>query len=55
MNVLIMTDLEGISGIDKIEMVLEIGSPGHKFALERLMLDVNAAVAGAFEGGAANV
>lgn len=55
MNILIMTDLEGISGIDKIEMVSETGTPEHQFALERLMLDVNAAVAGAFEGGACKV
>ena len=52
MNVLIVTDLEGISGVDKIEMVSEVGTPGHQFARERLMLDVNAAVEGAFEGGA---
>ena len=51
MNILIMTDLEGISGIDKMEMVSEVGTPGHKFGLERLMLDVNAAVEGAYEGG----
>jgi D-amino peptidase len=36
-------------------MVSEEGTPGHKFALERLMLDVNAAVEGAFEGGASDV
>ncbi len=52
MNILIMTDLEGISGIDKMEMVSEVGTPGHKIGLERLMLDVNAAVEGAYEGGA---
>jgi D-amino peptidase len=55
MNILIMTDLEGISGIDKIEMVSEEGTPGHQFAHERLMLDLNAAIEGAFEGGASNV
>lgn len=52
MKVLIMTDLEGISGVNTMEMVSEEGTPGHKFALERLMFDVNAAVDGAFEGGA---
>lgn len=52
MKVLIMTDLEGISGVDTMEMVSEVGTPEHKFALEHLMLDVNAAVEGAFEGGA---
>jgi D-amino peptidase len=55
MKILIMTDLEGISGVDTMEMVSEVGTPGHKFALERLMLDVNAAVEGAFEGGASDV
>ena len=55
MKVLIMTDLEGISGVDTMEKVSEVGTPGHKFALERLMLDVNAAVEGAFEGGATAV
>lgn len=54
MNVLIMTDLEGISGIDRAEMIDE-GDPGYRFALERLMLDTNAAVEGALEGGASNV
>jgi hypothetical protein len=44
MNIMIMTDLEGISGVDRIEMVSEKGTPGHRFALERLMLDVNAAI-----------
>jgi len=52
MKVIIMTDLEGISGIDTMEMVSEEGTPGHQFARERLMLDLNAAVEGAFEGGA---
>jgi D-amino peptidase len=33
-------------------MVAETGTPGHEFGLKRLMLDVNAAVEGAFEGGA---
>ncbi len=55
MNVMIMTDLEGISGVDKIEMVSDVGTPGHRFALERLMLDLNAAIEGAFEGGATSV
>lgn len=55
MKILIMTDLEGISGVNAMEMVSEEGTPGHKFALERLMLDVNAAVEGAFEGGASDV
>jgi D-amino peptidase len=49
-----MTDLEGISGVDRAEMDRR-GRSGHRFALERLMLDVNAAVEGALEGGAGDV
>jgi D-amino peptidase len=52
MKILIMTDLEGISGVDTIEKVSDVGTPGHRFALERLMLDLNSAVDGAYEGGA---
>lgn len=55
MNIVIITDLEGISGVDTMEMVSETGTLGHRFALERLMLDVNAAVEGLFEGGANKV
>mgnify|MGYP000854485025 CR=1 FL=1 len=55
MKVIIMTDLEGISGVDTMDMVSEVGTEGHQFALERLMADVNAAVEGAFEGGATEV
>lgn len=55
MNTVIMTDLEGISGVDTIEMVSDVGTEGHRFALERLMKDLNAAVEGAFEGGADEV
>ena len=55
MKILLMTDLEGISGVNTIEKVSDEGTPGHRFALERLMLDVNAAVDGAFRGGATDV
>lgn len=55
MNVFIMTDLEGISGVDTIDMVLDTESAGHQTALQRLMLDVNAAIAGAIDGGAKKV
>lgn len=37
MNIVIITDLEGISGVDTMEMVSEKGTPGHRFALERLI------------------
>lgn len=52
MQVMLMTDLEGISGIDRIEQVSDLTGPGHRHALERLMLDINAAVEGALAGGA---
>lgn len=50
--ILIMTDLEGISGVDSIDDVLGAGYPA---ACERLISDTNAAVAGAFAGGADEV
>ncbi len=50
-----MTDLEGMSGVDKMEQVSDVGTAGHRHALERLMLDINAAVAGALAGGASAV
>ncbi len=54
MKIYIHTDLEGISGIDNIEMMAR-EHPRHHEALENLMLDVNAAVDGAFAGGADHV
>jgi len=54
MKVYIMTDMEGISGINIPEMV---GRDNPQYAYGRWCLtkDVNAAVAGAFEGGATEV
>lgn len=54
MKIYIHTDLEGISGIDNIDMMAR-EHPRHQEALENLMLDVNAAVDGAFAGGADHV
>ncbi len=54
MRIYIHTDMEGISGIDGPEMI-QRESPRRREAEERLMDDVNAAVAGAFEGGATEV
>ena len=51
MKVIIMTDLEGISLVDTIDMISE-SKDGYKFACERLMEDVNAAVQGAADAGA---
>jgi D-amino peptidase len=54
MKIYIHTDLEGISGIDSDSMV-ERNSPDYKFSVQRLMTDLNAAVDGAFAGGATHV
>lgn len=53
-NVLIMTDLEGISCVDRIEM-MDRNLPDYHEACMRLMLDLNAALEGSFEGGANKV
>lgn len=53
-NIYIMTDLEGISGIDSMEMIQK-GHPQYEYSLKRLMADTNAAVEGAFQGGAGQV
>lgn len=54
-NVFIVTDLEGISGIGNITQVSDTAAGSYAFSLERLMKDTNAAVDGAFEGGAGAV
>ncbi|MCL2518391.1 MAG: M55 family metallopeptidase [Oscillospiraceae bacterium] len=46
--------MEGISGIDTAEMV-ESDSPSREYTRQRLMVDVNAAIDGAFAGGADKV
>ncbi|MCL2816676.1 MAG: M55 family metallopeptidase [Oscillospiraceae bacterium] len=54
-KIYIHTDLEGISGIDKGEMV-KVGLNGNsEYVIGRLMTDINAAVDGAFSGGADHV
>lgn len=53
-NIFIMTDLEGISGIDSVDMIQET-YPDYEYCLKRLMADINAAVEGAFQGGAEKV
>ena len=52
MRAFIVTDLEGISGICRISQVADTQSPDYVYSIERLMLDTNAAVEGALEGGA---
>ena len=54
MHVLIITDLEGISGVDSIDMI-PCEAEDYKKACEYLMADLNAAVDGAFLGGATKV
>jgi D-amino peptidase len=54
MKIYIITDMEGISGICSEEQVKK-DSPQYGPARRLLCADVNAAVAGAFEGGAAEV
>jgi len=50
-KIYIIADMEGISGIDKGEMLSD-ESTEFNFCVERLMADVNAAIDGAFLGGA---
>ncbi|MCL1859535.1 MAG: M55 family metallopeptidase [Oscillospiraceae bacterium] len=50
-KIYIHTDLEGISGIDRGEMV----ENSERYCIERLMADTNAAIDGAFLGGADHV
>ena len=54
-KIYIHTDLEGISGIDKGEMVKAGLSVNSEYVTQRLMADVNAAADGAFLGGADHV
>jgi D-amino peptidase len=57
MNVYIVTDLEGISGIDSWDQCYPLNrdDPAYQQALRHLTEEVNAAVAGAFDGGATQV
>lgn len=53
-NVLILTDIEGISGVDSIEAISQ-DSQKYADACERLMIDTNIAVAALIEAGADTV
>ncbi len=56
MNIFIMTDMEGISGVDSIDVfTADKESELHRAARENLMADANAAIAGFFDGGATRV
>ncbi|HHW09713.1 MAG TPA: M55 family metallopeptidase [Firmicutes bacterium] len=54
LKIYIHTDLEGISGIDRAEIVKN-DHPERNYCNERLMADLNAAIDGAFAGGATQV
>ncbi len=53
-KIYIHTDLEGISGIDSMEMIERTG-PRYRHCCELLMADLNAAIDGALTGGATHV
>jgi D-amino peptidase len=55
MKVYIATDLEGVSGVYRFDQTREYGTPANIEARHLLMGEVNAAVCGAFEGGATRV
>jgi D-amino peptidase len=55
MKVYIVTDMEGISGIWRQEMVQPSEAEHYTVGRRLLMGDINAAVRGAFEGGATHV
>lgn len=56
MKVYILTDMEGISGISRQEMVRpDEGGDQYQYGRRCLTEDINAAVAGAFDGGATEV
>lgn len=55
MKVVIMTDLEGASGVNHPDQIYSEPGPEYQYAVERLMADLYAAVEGAYEGGATEV
>lgn len=54
LKIYIHTDLEGISGIDSMDMIERSGNR-YRECCEHLMADLNAAIDGAFAGGATHV
>lgn len=54
MKIYILTDLEGISGLYCMPMK-DPGDSQYEYSIKRLMSDVNAAIDGAFAGGATSV
>ena len=54
-RIYIITDLEGVSGLYDISQIFDVGTPHFQAGLERLVVDTNAAIRGAFDGGADEV
>jgi D-amino peptidase len=55
-KIYMLTDMEGISGISRVEMVRpDEGGEHYQYGRKCLTEDINAAVAGAFDGGATEV
>lgn len=51
-----MTDMEGVAGVDDWEQCYaERDDPAYRYGLEQLTADTNAAIVGAFDGGAERV
>lgn len=56
MVIYIVSDMEGLCGIDQFSQCYNpLGSPEHEYGRLQLNEDVNAAIAGAFDGGAGEV
>jgi len=55
MKIYISTDLEGVCGVYRFDQTREYGTPENIEARHLLMGEVNAAVCGAFDGGATRV
>jgi D-amino peptidase len=55
MKIYIMTDMEGISGIRRADDCNRGGSPRYEECRKLMAADINAAIAGAFDGGAKEV
>ncbi|MCD6324803.1 M55 family metallopeptidase [Candidatus Bathyarchaeota archaeon] len=55
MKIYILTDLEGVCGVYRFEQTREYGTPANIEARHFLMGEINAAVRGAFDGGATRV
>ncbi|MBR6737734.1 MAG: M55 family metallopeptidase [Clostridia bacterium] len=54
-SALIITDLEGVSNVSNMQMVIDETSNGYKLATERLMKETNVAVSALFDSGADKV